>query len=203
MTKSKLLKSVASIGAGLVLFAGSAMAASSFMKLQPKKYDPDRTRAITSKWQARVGLNDAPKGNANMAVFLRKQGATLTNASADLNIKGVEGKVLTGQIGFAYRNDSHCTGGAPRINVETDAGKTYFYGCSGGTHTVEAAGWTRVRFNPLTQAQQGPMAPTEKVTFMQILLDEGTDQGNPGFAYIDNVFVNGVTMGAPGAYMSP
>ena len=56
-------------------------------------------------------------------------------------------------------------------------------------------GWTRVRQTP----DQGfpAVTPDETVQSVDIVFDEGTDQGQ-GFVYLDNIDYNGVLAGKPG-----
>ena len=202
MTKKIALTAVITTCSFLVM-AGSAWAASRFVTAAPKVYDRDRTRVITAKWMANVGtVGVDTRDGGKFAVFLQKTGATVgTNSSADINLKGTPGLTIT-ELGFDYRNDGRCSGGSPRFTVETNLG-TYFFGCSGGTHTAVPgnSSWTRVRF-ALSDAQGGPMPANAVVDFMQITFDEGTDQGQ-GFAYIDNIDVNGTIMSKPGSVKFP
>ncbi|HZQ35164.1 MAG TPA: hypothetical protein VFD32_04470, partial [Dehalococcoidia bacterium] len=115
-------------------------------------------------------------------------------SAAGATISGVAGITLS-ELGFDVRNDGHCGAGAPRFDVFTTDGVDHFFGCIYGTHTPVAPGWTRVRFTPADGIPA--VAPTETVQSIEIVFDEGTDQGQ-GFVYLDNVDVNGTLAGKPG-----
>lgn len=183
-----------------VLFLVSTASAASPLMVKPWVYDPEKTGVSVSKWVTGQGLTDA--GKSNHALYLTKSAVTLTNASAGatVNFSGV-----LNELGFDYRNDGHCGAGAPRFNVYTTVGTYYFFGCVYGTHTpsTEDSGWTRVRFGngdayPADGVTAWPGFGSVTVTGMDIVFDEGTEVG-PGFVYIDNVDVNGVLVGKPGA----
>jgi hypothetical protein len=172
-------------------------------KAKPWTYDPGDTGLAGSAWVTQVGLPDA--GGSNHALFLSKNTATAVWASGGATIELPESTVLT-ELGFDYRNDGHCGAGAPRFNVYTGEGQYYFVGCSYGIHTPvpDNPDWTRVRFtanadfypaNANTPAWDGSAV----VTGIDIVFDEGTDVGNgTGFAYLDNINVNGTLIGKPG-----
>jgi hypothetical protein len=172
------------------------------LSVKPWVYDPDHTGICESDWVSKVGLPDN-QGKANHGLVLVKNGPTATNASAGAFIN-FQGKLT--ELGFDVSNDSHCGAGAPRFNVYTTSGVYYFYGCIYGIHTAapqDPVNWTRVRF---AAADGFPSDGTHFisswenviVTGIDIVFDEGTDQGN-GYAILDNIDVNGTLIGKPGA----
>jgi hypothetical protein len=168
--------------------------------VKPWVYDPDDTGIVDSDWVKGQGLPDA--GSGNWALYLQKDGPTATNASGGASID-FQGKLT--ELGFDYRNDGHCGAGAPRFNVYDQNGDIHFIGCFYGTHDVIVSDdddnpiWTRVRFTGADAFP--PLAPTDTVTHIDIVFDEGTDAGPDftGFVYLDNIDVNGVLVGKPGA----
>jgi len=191
---------VAPIIALLVLGSAGAALAASGLRVTPFEYDPGKTRAVAARWVTHAGLVDA--GGSDHALYLAKKTATSTNAAGVAIVDGVDGLIL-GELGFDYRNDSHCGAGAPRFNVYLSSGAYFFFGCAYGTHTPQGtAGWTRVRFgNADAFAADGvtawPGFGNAAITDIEIVFDEGTDAGN-GYAYLDNVDVNGTLIGKPG-----
>lgn len=183
-----------------LLCGGMALAAEP-LKVQPWVYDPDNTGVSEASWNAKIGLPDN-NGKANQGLYLSKMGSTSTNAAAgaEINFFGT----LT-ELGFDFRNDSHCGAGAPRFNVYTTSGVYYFYGCMYGVHTPVPGqpNWTRVRFAAADGfASDGSPALTSfedvVVTGIDIVFDEGTDVG-VGYAVLDNIDINGTLIGKPGA----
>ena len=97
-----------------------------------------------------------------------------------------------GPDGAAGPRGSHCGAGAPRWNIETDAG-TYFIGCNSPPATTQIAGtgYTRLRWNAATPVF-GPTTTTLgalDVERLSIVFDEGYDTGpdNFGLAILDNI----------------
>jgi hypothetical protein len=102
------------------------------------------------------------------------------------------------EIGFDIRNDSHCGAGAPRFNIQTTTGKSYFLGCNSPAPTTTTPGtdWTRRRwadpagvqaYNASTSALE---AITDPIKSISIVFDE------PGLAVLDNVDLNGTMVGS-------
>jgi len=148
---------------------------------------------VAAQWVAQQGEPDA--GNSNHALYLQKFGPTADNSSAGASVDGVAGTTLT-QLGFDYRNDGHCGAGAPRFDVFTTDNVDHFFGCIYGSHSPAGTpGWTQVRFTPADGLP--PVAPGEIVQSVDIVFDEGTDQGQ-GFVYLDNIDYNGMIAGKPG-----
>jgi len=157
-------------------------------------FDPTDANLTTALWIQHIGLPD-PGGEHNYGLLVSKNTTTATNASAGVNINGVNGITLT-ELGFDIRNGGHCGAGAPRYNVVTDDNVTHFFGCiyadDAGT---PAPGWTRKRFN-LTDPSKAfpPIQPGSTVKSISLVFDEGTDTGPDysGYAILDNLDVNGV-----------
>jgi len=147
----------------------------------------------------------------NEGLILVKTGPTANNAASGAEIRGVEGLVLT-ELGYDFRRGLHCGAGAPRFNIQTTDGKSYFLGCSSpppvATPTPAfpgsaASGWTRLRwggtgglmaFNASTRLLETVKAP---VRSLLIVFDEGQDTGPDftGIAILDNIDVNKVLVG--------
>ena len=118
----------------------------------------------------------------------------------------------TFELGFDYRNGSHCSGGAPRFNVSYTTptggdGFSFVGGCGNDSTPTPApqdlTEWSRVRFQTPTEAFP-PIPPGSRIQRIQLILDEGTDTptgprpsgdlGNPagiGLSVVDNIFIDG------------
>jgi hypothetical protein len=168
----------------------------------PFEFDPGHTGIVAGAWVKHLGLPQANDKN-RFGLLLSKNGTTSTNASAGLVVNGVKGLHLT-ELGFDVRNGGHCGAGAPRFNVVTNDGVTRFYGCTHGTRSpnTPVQGWQRVRFFT-NVSYPGAPAITSGLTVNSISIDfdEGTDIGPDfsGMVVLDNIDVNGVLIGAPGA----
>jgi hypothetical protein len=136
-------------------------------------------------------------------LLLAKTGPTANIAAAGAELKGVGDIVLT-SIGYDIRKHggyasplgSHCGAGAPRFNVVTNFG-THFIGCASPPPISQTMGegWTRLAWSPA--AAFPPIIPGTVVQSIDIVFDEGTDTGPDyfGIAILDNVMVNGVSVG--------
>jgi hypothetical protein len=179
--------------------AASAAFADPGYQAKPGTIDPDRTGIVTAQWINNIGLPDS--GGSNFGLSLAKNGATTTNAAAGAAITGVDGITLT-ELGFDYKIGGHCSGGAPRFNVQASDGFHFVGGCGNGTiSSGPAAGWGRVRFNPQNPSQTFPvMAPNATILTITLIFDEGNDNtlAGPGNAIVDNIDVNGVLITKPG-----
>jgi hypothetical protein len=173
-------------------FAAPSFADSGKLKVNPFVFDPDGTGIIVSAWQAKAGLADA--GNSNHGLVLQKNGLTATNAAAGATVTGAEGQNLT-EIGFDVTG--WCGAGSPRFDVFDQDGNDHFFGCVYGVHTpiAGAPGWQRVRQSGADAFP--PMLPTDTISAIYIIADEGTDVGS-GQSVVDNVDVNGTLVGKPG-----
>ena len=178
---------MAAIAAASLALAGTAAAA-----LVPGVFDPDNTGIIVSSWQAHAGLADA--GGSDHGLVLQKNGPTATNAAAGATVTGAEGQTLS-EIGFDVTG--HCGAGSPRYDVFDQNGVDHFFGCMYGTHTpiAGAPGWERVRQTGADAFP--PMLPTDTISAIDLIADEGTDQGT-GQSVVDNIDVNGTLVGKPG-----
>jgi hypothetical protein len=181
---------------------------------------------VTAAWLGGLGLPDnggsnttavdltPPTANRNAnqddphrGLLLSKNGPTADCSAAGATIEGFRRNSTLTELGFDYRNGTHCGAGAPRFNITTADGFTYFAGCAAGTKTAapqDPLEWTRVRI----AAVEGfifPAAPTNPpfvlgvtpVSSLSIVFDEGTDTPGTedprgvGLAVIDNIDVNG------------
>ena len=190
---SRYVLAIVALALSLAL-SGSASAGSGF-KARPGEFVGTAAQCggtagvdtVDARWVTGEGQPDGT--GAVHALYLQKFGATPNCAASGANIDGVAGITLT-ELGFDYRNDGHCGGGAPRFNVYTSAG-LIFLGCNSGTHSAapdDPANWTRVRFD---------VSAIGTVQAIEIVFDEGTDNGE-GFVYLDNIDINGTLIGQPG-----
>jgi hypothetical protein len=136
-------------------------------------------------------------------LLLAKTGPTTNVASAGATLKGVPGSPVE-SIGYDIRKHggfdsplgSHCGAGAPRFNVVTNFG-THFIGCASPppVSQVLGEGWTRMAWSPA--AAFPPIPPGAVVQSIDIVFDEGTDTAPDyfGMAILDNIMVNGVSVG--------
>ncbi len=175
-----------------VAAVGSATAGSAKLKVQPWTYDPGHTGIIVSAWVPHTGLSDG--GNSDHGLVLQKNGATETNAAAGASVDGVAGMKLT-ELGYDVKDGSHCSGGAPRFDVDASDGFHFVGACTNGTFAgsltdSRGATWSRYRFSD-AQAFP-PISPTATINSIDVVFDE------QGQAVIDNVDVNGTLVGKPG-----
>jgi len=106
------------------------------------------------------------------------------------------------ELGFDYRNGTHCGAGAPRFNVMATDGFHFVGGCANGTPTAapqDPLEWTRVRFDTSNSAQSfPPIAAGSVIQSISILYDEGTDATSSpddpngvGLSVLDDIDING------------
>jgi hypothetical protein len=188
----------------------SAASAAEKLKAKPWIYDPDNLGDVVSAWVNKIGLPDHPehqnkngkdKGPTH-GLWLTKDAGTAANEASGASIK-FQGTLT--ELGFDFRNGSHDGAGAPRFNVYTTSPTHvyYFYGSASGAHSPvpDESGWTRVRFVaadgfPSDGASFITNFNQITVTSIEIVFDEGTDQGT-GFALLDNIDVNGDLITGP------
>lgn len=171
------------------------------------------SRIVTSAWLTGLGLPDNGQPNApattaandpHMGLLLSKNGPYTDCSAAGATITGLNNQTTLTELGFDYRNGGHCGAGAPRFNITTTAGYTYFAGCADGTQTPapqDTAQWTRVRFAPAQifpqMTSNPPFTSTMAIKSISIIYDEGTDvpsaqdPNGVGLAVIDNIDING------------
>lgn len=175
---------------------------------------PAGSRIVTATWLTGFGLPDNGGPNAgtmpgdepnkrdpHTGLLLSKNGPTPDCSSADARVTGVSGLTVTTtfELGFDYRDGTHCGAGAPRFNVVTADGVDHFFGCADGTSTPapqDPTQWMRVRFT----AAQGypPVTAGERVRSIEIVFDEGTDTptaqdpNGAGLVNLDNIDINGM-----------
>ncbi len=168
---------------------------------------------VTSTWLRGMGLPDdgttmnpgAGRRLDHEGLLLSKNGPTADCSSAGATVRGFRKDQPITELGFDYRNGGHCGAGAPRFNIVTSAGNTYFVGCAAGVHSPapqDPAQWTRVRFSNVDVFPQVGTNPpfvfgTTPVRSIDIVFDEGTDTpgtedpNGVGLAVLDNIDVNG------------
>jgi len=123
---------------------------------------PAGSHIVTAAWLGGMGLPDngganttavdlatnPNKADPHRGLLLSKNGPTPDCSSAGAVIVGFgRGTTLT-ELGFDYRNGTHCGAGAPRFNITSTLGFTYFAGCAAGIMTPapqDPLQWTRVR----------------------------------------------------------
>lgn len=170
---------------------------------------------VTSAWLGGMGLpdNGAPNSPApdarrdpHTGLLLNKNGPTSDCSAAGASINGFKsGRTIT-ELGFDYRFGGHCGAGAPRFNITTMAGYTYFAGCARGEQTTapQDSQWVRVRFadgigniDPANSSNPPFQFGTTRVKSIDIVFDEGTDtasQSDPngvGLTVLDNIDISG------------
>ena len=183
---------------------------------------PAGSHIVTAAWLGGMGLPDnggsnttaldlatnPNKNDRHRGLLLSKNGPTPDCSSAGAVIDGLRRGTTLTELGFDYRNGTHCGAGAPRFNITSRLGFTYFAGCGAGTKTPapqDPTEWTRVRIN--TAAQVFPASPEAppfvfgpggtEIRRLSILYDEGTDTPGVedprgvGLSVIDNIDVNG------------
>ncbi len=131
--------------------------------------------------------------HAQYYLALEKNTATTNEVAAGATIDLASNITLT-ELGFDYKG--YCGAGAPRYNVYTTAGTYYFFGCTYGTHTAVADGWTQVRFTdadayPADGTTVFPGFGSVEVTGIEIVMDE------EGQTQLDNIDINGTIVGNP------
>jgi hypothetical protein len=158
-----------------------------------------------------------PSDSHNQGLLLVKTGPTNNNAAAVADIKGVKGPIT--ELGYDLRKPgtlavasaivdprgSHCGAGAPRFDLTTQDGTTYFIGCNSPPAAVTAfsEGWIRLRWGTAgALLAYGPGSVlvnvnTLNVKSISIVFDEGQDTGpdNFGLAVLDNIDINGTLVG--------
>jgi len=131
-------------------------------------------------------------------LLLNKNGPTADCSAAGAHIKGLKKKTPLTQLGYDYRDGTHCSGGAPRFNIVTSAGLVFSGSCQSGVTTTapQDPQWKRV---VLTFANGGLTIPAgTQVDSIDVIYDEGTDTpgtsdpNGVGLANIDNININGV-----------
>jgi hypothetical protein len=179
---------------------------------QPPDFSTTAEETITDP----ACLTGDPLDKTTEGLLLAKTGPTANNASAVAELNGLtKGLVLT-ELGYDIRKPgtdtsagprgSHCGAGAPRFNVTTADGTTYFIGCNSppATTQVPGQGWIRLRWGgaaPLLAFPQAGGAAVDisgtEVASIAIVFDEGQDAGpdNFGLAVLDNIEVNGTMVG--------
>jgi hypothetical protein len=163
---------------------------------------------VTSAWLDGLGLPDDGSSNTaptnrdpHSGLLLSKNGLTTDCSAAGATIEGVKGMMVT-ELGFDYRNGTHCGAGAPRFNLVTEDNVLHFIGgCANATPTPAPQNpgeWSRVRFNPASATQAfPPVLAGAKIKTLSIIFDEGTDTVGTedprgvGLSVIDNIDING------------
>lgn len=161
---------------------------------------------VTSAWLTGLGLPDDGKilnpdsGDPHFGLLLSKNGPTANCSSAGATITASEGLAVT-ELGFDYRNGTHCGAGSPRFNLTTSDNVAHFVGgCANGTTTPspqDPTQWTRVRFTNIASQIFPTLAAGTTIKSLSIIVDEGTDTTSVddplgvGLSVVDNIDING------------
>jgi hypothetical protein len=173
---------------------GSAFAQDDKLKAKPFGFDPNNQCDDRADWRAKIGLPDV--GSSDHGLVLRKGCATSVVAAAGAVIDGAQGQAAGTQIGFDIRNDSPCTGGAPRFNLSASDGFHFIGGCGNDAERTPVPGnpgWTRVRFELQDPGEAFPVVNAAAVIEQLVLIVD--EQGE---YVVDNIYVNGTVIGKPG-----
>jgi hypothetical protein len=230
--KKKLLVGVVLGTLGLAAAAYGAV--TKFNAARADTYDPGKTYLVGTAWDQGLGcptigstfngVTNSPytdpacptgdsKDKKNEGLVLAKTGPTANWAAAQVDLKNVNGTVLS-ELGYDIRKPvsaadprgSHCGAGAPRFDVTLSDGTLYFIGCNSpaADSTLVGNGWLRLRWGtggPLMAYPQSGGGPADisgkTVKSIQIVFDEGQDTGSDdfGLAVLDNIDVDGVLVG--------
>jgi len=218
---------------GTLVVVGVAAAVPKFTSVKPSTFDPKKTFLAAALWEPGIGCPtnskvtpdgtnivlftdpacptaDA-KDKKNTGLLLAKTGPTGNFAAAQAILKNVPATVNV--LGYDLRKPgavptdprgSHCGNGAPRFDLVTDTGATYFVGCNSPPPTVllSSTGWLRLRWGPPVMAfPTGGGGPVDVSTLtideIAIVMDEAEDTGpdNFGLAVLDNIDINGTLVG--------
>jgi hypothetical protein len=219
----------------ILLFSTGVAFGASKLQATAGTFDPAKTFLVQAAWLDGIGCPTGAKVSAdgttttaytdaacptgdtsdsrNQGLLLAKTGPTANDASAGAQLSGVSGMALT-ELGYDLRKPvsaadprgSHCGAGAPRFNIVTSDGTTYFLGCNSpvATSAGVGAGWLRLRWGgtvPLMAfTTSGVLTDITGKTAksVEVVFDEGQDTApdNFGLAVLDNIDVNGTLVGA-------
>jgi hypothetical protein len=215
--------------------AAIAAAAGMFNQVRPWLFDPANTQLVQSGWLSGIGCptngristdgstttpytdpacpTGDPRDRSNQGLLLVKTGPTANFAAAGAELKTVKGMTVT-ELGYDIRKPgvsadprgSHCGAGAPRFDITTKNGQSFFLGCNSPPAPVQQPGngWLRLRWGGTTplmafNATTGALVNigTLEIKSIDIVFDEGQDAGpdNFGLAVLDNIDVNGKLVG--------
>jgi hypothetical protein len=180
---------------------------------------PAGANIVTAAWMRGLGLPDDGQANTNpidvrdnpaktnprFGLLLSKNGPTPDCSAAGAHIVGTGRSFTIQELGFDYRNGSHCGAGAPRFNIVTTDQRLYFAGCLDGTKSAapqDPTQWTRIRFSANQVFPADATSPpfefgVTEVRRLVINYDEGTDipttedPSGVGLVVLDNLDVNG------------
>jgi hypothetical protein len=176
---------------------------------------PDFSTVGTGMYTDPACITGDPWDKYVNGLVLVKTGPTNNNASAGATLHGVYGITLQ-ELGYDIRKPglavdvrgSHCGAGAPRFNITTADGSSYFLGCNSppATSFTPGVGWLRLRWGGLVpllafNASTGTLDDISGATVksISIVFDEAQDlSGGPdqfGAAILDNIDVNGAMVG--------
>ena len=103
--------------------------------------------------------------------------------AAGASIDGVEGQPAFVTYGFDYKTGTYCGAGATRFNLVASDGSHFVGGCANGDASPGSeSGWTRVTFDPTTDAFP-PITPGATIVSLSLIHDE------QGQALLDNIRV--------------
>ncbi|MGH7964810.1 MAG: hypothetical protein ACRERD_23850 [Candidatus Binatia bacterium] len=169
---------------------------------KPFTFDPDNLMGTAGQWVSNMGCGLDSSGSDDQGLVLFKLGPTTDFKASGAEITKVKNMSLCASnavLGFDFRPEGHCSGGAPRFNLVTKAGTFHFLGgCGNATTSAGPGACMTATIDPHSSAQAFPPLPTSAnpntagcvIKSLAIIFDEGTDAG-PGFAVVDNINING------------
>jgi hypothetical protein len=166
----------------------------------PTVNDPTDSGTVGSQWLVGAGATtSSSNATSTRALALSKTANAPAGTTAGAQLVHADSLTALTGLGFDLRSGSHCTATSPRFVVVTADDVTHnVVGCaSGATQPAPATGWVRVSFDPTTQATPA-IIPGQAIKSISIVLDEGpetTSTPGSGLAVLDNIKVNGVTVG--------
>jgi len=226
------LRALLAVAVAIVATLTVAYADDAF-QVKPANFDPAHTFLVQSTWLSGTGCPTGAKtfdgtsngsftdpacltgdksDKQNQGLLLVKTGPTGNFAAATATLSDTPSTVT--ELGYDLRKStaantpmgSHCGAGAPRFNIHSKDGQTYFLGCNSPAGVLQATSqaWIRLRwgvgvpllaFNSQTNALVD--IATVNVKSISIVFDEGADTGPDffGAAILDNIDVNGTLVG--------
>ena len=191
-----------------VLTASSTVLAEKKFKFQASDtfiYDPFGSGGGFADWINGIGEGDFPNCRTNYGLLLQKNVPTTTEVAVGTVLQGISGAVVTDSdtLGYDIRNDSTCTNGSPRFNVEYTLpdgteGFSFVGGCANGTITTspQDPSWSRVTFD--LQSQAFPAIPVgSTIESVTLIVDE------QGTYNLDNIQFRGLYVGDPNSKAGP
>jgi len=146
---------------------------------------------LASAWMDNMGTSHDTNDTRNRGLVIGHGASAPTNSWAGASIQNVTGISLT-EVGFDSNSGIPCVnGGSVHFDIITTGGTAHTLGGCTSTLTTNQStaptGWTRLEFDPSKATP--PISAADHVQSISIELDKGS------IAVIDNITVNGVTVG--------